>query len=166
MKSHSCEPCAPNDDTGKNRRKFLQASAIAAGGLIFGLQATTQADESSGAPSTPVSDGAAAGEFLVALPPEVLEKVGGFEVVETPTDKIIVARTGPASIVACSAICTHKGCTVGYEHDAKQFVCPCHGARYELTGKVVKGPAKRDLKSYQTRPVLGLSTPTAMENPK
>ncbi len=148
-----CQSCEEKDLPNDQRRKFLQGAAVAVGSIAFGLPAVANTD----APAAETD------ELLLPLPAQVLEKVGGFEIVETADDKIIVARTGPASIVACSAICTHKGCTVGYEHESGQFVCPCHGARYETTGKVVKGPAKRDLKSYKTRPVLGLSSSQASE---
>jgi cytochrome b6-f complex iron-sulfur subunit len=45
---------------------------------------------------------------------------------------------------------------VDYEHDAKQFVCPCHGARYDIDGKVLQGPAKRNLRPYSARLAMGL----------
>ena len=41
--------------------------------------------------------------------------------------------------------CTHKGCIVE-EKDGK-YVCPCHGAEFDLEGRVIKGPAKRDLEA-------------------
>jgi Rieske Fe-S protein len=40
--------------------------------------------------------------------------------------------------------CRHAACQVRYE-DAHRFVCPCHGAEYDLEGRVLKGPAKEDL---------------------
>jgi thiosulfate dehydrogenase [quinone] large subunit len=44
--------------------------------------------------------------------------------------------------VAFSAICTHAGCTVGFDHATTEFVCPCHGSIYNaLTGAVINGPA-------------------------
>jgi thiosulfate dehydrogenase [quinone] large subunit len=44
--------------------------------------------------------------------------------------------------VAFSAICTHAGCTVGFDRSATEFVCPCHGSIYNaLTGAVIQGPA-------------------------
>ncbi len=46
-------------------------------------------------------------------------------------------------VYALSAICTHLGCTPRLE--GKQFVCPCHGSRFDLGGKVLAGPAKRSL---------------------
>ncbi len=52
-------------------------------------------------------------------------------------DILIRARDG--SLAAFSAICTHQGCTVGYE--GGQIVCPCHGGVYDpRTGAVLGGP--------------------------
>ncbi len=34
--------------------------------------------------------------------------------------------------------CTHQGCLVSLVD--KKLVCPCHGARFSLDGKVEKGP--------------------------
>jgi Rieske Fe-S protein len=49
---------------------------------------------------------------------------------------------------AVSPICTHQGCTV--EAQGAQLVCPCHGSTYSRTGEVLRGPAARPLRAYQT----------------
>ena len=49
---------------------------------------------------------------------------------------------------AISLTCTHQGCTVQRQVDGK-FLCPCHGAVYDAEGRVVAGPAKRDLPRFQ-----------------
>jgi thiosulfate dehydrogenase [quinone] large subunit len=58
----------------------------------------------------------------------------------------IVVRQANGSLVAHSAVCTHAGCTVGYQ--GGQIVCPCHGAVYDAqTGAVISGPASAPLAS-------------------
>lgn len=46
-------------------------------------------------------------------------------------------------VYAISATCTHLGCAVS--RAAKGFECPCHGSKFEATGKVIAGPAPRAL---------------------
>lgn len=56
----------------------------------------------------------------------------------------LVIRDAGGGLKALSAVCTHAGCTVGYENG--QIACPCHGATYDAqTGAVTSGPAPRSL---------------------
>jgi thiosulfate dehydrogenase [quinone] large subunit len=51
----------------------------------------------------------------------------------------LVIRQPDGSLSAFSAVCTHAGCTVGYQ--GGEIVCPCHGGVYSATtGAVVSGP--------------------------
>lgn len=51
----------------------------------------------------------------------------------------ILIRESDGSLRAFSAVCTHAGCTVGYQ--GGEIVCPCHGGVYSgQTGQVVSGP--------------------------
>jgi thiosulfate dehydrogenase (quinone) large subunit len=51
----------------------------------------------------------------------------------------IVIRDSGGNLTAFSAVCTHAGCTVGYESGV--IVCPCHGGEYSAeTGAVIAGP--------------------------
>jgi thiosulfate dehydrogenase [quinone] large subunit len=51
-----------------------------------------------------------------------------------------------AGFVAFSAVCTHAGCTVGFNSSSMEFVCPCHGGSYSATnGRVLGGPPPRPL---------------------
>ncbi|MEM9535043.1 MAG: FAD-dependent oxidoreductase [Cyanobacteria bacterium P01_A01_bin.3] len=47
-----------------------------------------------------------------------------------------------------SLTCTHQGCTVQAGDDGC-FHCPCHGAVFDADGKVVSGPAQRDLERFE-----------------
>jgi thiosulfate dehydrogenase [quinone] large subunit len=51
----------------------------------------------------------------------------------------IVVRHDNGGLSAFSAVCTHAGCTVGYQ--GGQIVCPCHGGIFDPnSGAVVGGP--------------------------
>ncbi len=41
--------------------------------------------------------------------------------------------------------CTHLHCDVSWNNAEQSWDCPCHGARYSMDGKVMTGPADRDL---------------------
>ncbi len=61
-------------------------------------------------------------------------------------DGVFAAASGSSE--AISLTCTHQGCTVQRQIDGK-FLCPCHGAVYDAEGRVIAGPAKRDLPRFQ-----------------
>jgi cytochrome b6-f complex iron-sulfur subunit len=73
----------------------------------------------------------------------VLNTIGGSKIVQT----ILFVNTGPGYI-SLSSICTHEGCTVGYDSASEKVICPCHGSKFNTTGSIVTGPAATPLKSY------------------
>ncbi len=62
-------------------------------------------------------------------------------------NNVIIVNT-TQGFIALSKICTHQGCTVAYNKNANDFQCPCHGAVYNDSGKVMGGPAPAPLKKY------------------
>lgn len=51
-------------------------------------------------------------------------------------------------VYAISSVCTHLGCIAKQREDGG-FACPCHGSRFDATGKVEGGPAPRPLEWLQ-----------------
>jgi Rieske Fe-S protein len=43
-------------------------------------------------------------------------------------------------LIALSPVCTHLGCIVKWSDTKREFLCPCHGGRYDIEGRVVGGP--------------------------
>ena len=54
----------------------------------------------------------------------------------------------PETLAAISPACPHQGCLVNWNKTHRAFICPCHGARFGADGKVLQGPATKDLKRY------------------
>jgi len=63
---------------------------------------------------------------------------------------VFLVRDGDA-VKALSATCTHLGCQVRWDADAKRFLCPCHGGEYDAQGRVVAGPPPRPLDPIEVR---------------
>ncbi|MEZ4773495.1 MAG: ubiquinol-cytochrome c reductase iron-sulfur subunit [Bacteroidia bacterium] len=62
--------------------------------------------------------------------------------------KILTTRL-EGELVIFSLVCRHKRCTVAYEEDSEQFVCPCHEGIYDKYGQVVDGPPPAPLHRYK-----------------
>lgn len=55
----------------------------------------------------------------------------------------VVKDQGKVNVFAIN--CSHLGCPIGLNADAKTFDCPCHGSRFHLDGTVLHGPAPAPL---------------------
>lgn len=64
---------------------------------------------------------------------------------ETVTNSVWVIKHWPSDVTVFSPICVHLGCHYDWHPETKEFVCPCHGSLYSITGKVLGGPAPRPL---------------------
>lgn len=48
-------------------------------------------------------------------------------------------------LIAFSPVCTHLGCLVNWDNNKKEFLCPCHGGKYNISGDVIAGPPPKPL---------------------
>lgn len=59
--------------------------------------------------------------------------------------RVAVYRNEEGQTTKLSAVCTHMGCIVHWNEAESSWDCPCHGARFDVTGKVIAGPAEKPL---------------------
>jgi nucleotide-binding universal stress UspA family protein/nitrite reductase/ring-hydroxylating ferredoxin subunit len=59
--------------------------------------------------------------------------------------RLAVYKAEDGSVVTLSPRCQHMGCTVDWNDGDQTWDCPCHGSRYGREGKVIRGPATKDL---------------------
>jgi len=64
---------------------------------------------------------------------------------------LLVGTSKAANLTAVNPTCSHAGCTVAWKAETKKFVCPCHDSEFAIDGKVQKGPATEDLKTYAVK---------------
>lgn len=126
-----------------NRRNFLKKSARAAAVTVF-LAGSVKLEDLIA--STKSAESAKKVQKTINLSDyPALNKVGGYAMISA---NVIVIRSGKNSFTALNTVCTHKKCDV--EFNGKKFECPCHGSEFTKTGKVLNGPAKKNLKKYST----------------
>jgi Rieske Fe-S protein len=66
---------------------------------------------------------------------------------------VFLVWDGAESVRALSATCTHLGCRVSFDREARRFACPCHGGFYDPQGQVVAGPPPAPLGALDARVV-------------
>ena len=79
-------------------------------------------------------------------------KPGSGALVRRGLEKIAVYRDDAGKLHERSAACTHLGCVVQWNGAQKTWDCPCHGSRFDPKGKVINGPANRDLGLVERAP--------------
>ncbi|MBF5043855.1 FAD-dependent oxidoreductase [Aggregicoccus sp. 17bor-14] len=85
-----------------------------------------------------------------------LEEVppGEGRILELEGRKVAVFREPGGRCHALSPACTHLGCHVHWNGAERSWDCPCHGARYSPTGRVLNGPAVKDLAAAPLPPQI------------
>ncbi len=81
-----------------------------------------------------------------------ISKAGTAVMLNYQNGQLLVDHPSVNTFNALSPICTHQGCLISnYDYGSYQFVCPCHGSRYDVNGNVVSGPAPSPLQKYQAQ---------------
>lgn len=63
---------------------------------------------------------------------------------------VYVTKDSQGQLRVLTSICPHLGCTVPWNKDKNQFVCPCHGATFAADGTRVSGPSLRGMDPLET----------------
>ncbi|MCA1841328.1 MAG: FAD-dependent oxidoreductase [Actinomycetota bacterium] len=81
----------------------------------------------------------------ISVPAAQTLRNGEGGLVELDGEKVAAYRDESGALKAVSPACTHMGCLVSFNGAEKTWDCPCHGSRFDLEGKVIQGPAVKDL---------------------
>src|SRR3954471_9995745 len=68
-------------------------------------------------------------------------------IVRRGAGKVAAYREDDGTLHTVSAVCTHLGCQVKWNEAERSWDCPCHGSRFDPTGRVIQGPAVKDLEA-------------------
>lgn len=161
---------APLQDVG--RREFVRGGLVAGAAVAVGVAAKafagapivggkgitaasraarrstrTQTGPTSPAPATSTAPPAPKGHVITTLSALPVGKAVGFTA--PGMGPAVVLRLANDQVVAYSRVCTHAGCSVGYDPTAKILVCPCHGAEFDPANNAtpIAGPASTPLQS-------------------
>jgi glycine/D-amino acid oxidase-like deaminating enzyme/nitrite reductase/ring-hydroxylating ferredoxin subunit len=77
--------------------------------------------------------------------------VGEAKVVKYEKESIALYKDENHVLHALDPACTHLKCSVNWNAAEKSWDCPCHGTRYSYEGKVITGPATKDLEPIEIR---------------
>lgn len=88
------------------------------------------------------------GEFGGVVTAGAVDSFPAGSITEFPAGRFFLIRSDDGSFLAVYRRCTHLGCSVSWEPDQNQFVCPCHGSHFNFYGDVENPPAPRALDTF------------------
>ena len=139
-------------DSTVSRRMFFKVSGATAAGTAIAIPGVAQA--------APAPD---AGRTTLPYPRKPVGKVSALKVnqpvafqypdASSPCAMLkmghkVAGGVGPdGDIVAYSTLCTHMGCPVAYDAQARSFKCGCHFSQFdpEMAGQMICGQATENL---------------------
>jgi len=64
---------------------------------------------------------------------------------------VLPSKAGTGQFRILSPICPHLGCSVRWENDRNQFICPCHAGSFSADGERLAGPPPRSMDELDSR---------------
>ncbi len=77
-----------------------------------------------------------------------LDNIAKGSVTPFRSGQFYLVRLDDGGLLALSLKCTHLACSVSWDADKKEFICPCHASQFDMTGNVINPPAPRALDYY------------------
>lgn len=82
---------------------------------------------------------------LESLDKELDISNGEAQVLEIDGKRVGAYRDEKGKLYFVNTTCTHMGCELNWNNAEKSWDCPCHGSRFTYTGKILEGPAVKEL---------------------
>ena len=74
---------------------------------------------------------------------------GEGRVLDVAGEKVAVYKDPDGALHGVSPVCTHARCLVEWDGADTAWGCACHGSRFDPSGRVLRGPAKKNLEPRQ-----------------
>ncbi len=81
--------------------------------------------------------------FVMKLTPEMVAKTKAADNKYAKKDQNRLIEVAGEHFMVCIGLCTHLGCIPAYRPDKEDFLCACHGGKYDFSGMVTKSPPPR-----------------------
>jgi menaquinol-cytochrome c reductase iron-sulfur subunit len=78
-----------------------------------------------------------------------IEQVDGWR--KAVSEKAVyVTKDAKGDLCVLTSVCPHLGCTVPWNKEKKEFICPCHGGTFTPDGARISGPSQRGMDTLET----------------
>jgi menaquinol-cytochrome c reductase iron-sulfur subunit len=78
-----------------------------------------------------------------------IEQIDGWR--KTASERVVyITKDRQGQVCVLTSICPHLGCTVPWNKEKEQFICPCHGGTFSADGSRISGPSQRGMDTLET----------------